>query len=1128
MGNYQTVQFKVLPDKCSAEDLLEDHTHELIAGKLCEIISAEGPEGMTVGLEGEWGSGKSTVVRLLQEKLNKVGKTFVFYIDAWEHEGDHLRRVFLETLIEKIKAWREWGDDEVARLNNIADRITSKKTSKKIVHSSQMTGFGKCVAFAALLVPLGASLLSVFAERVTTEWTGLICWEFWVSVVFTMAPVWVYAWRGLINIFRASQKKFSLFETEAKVDTIYETSREEERSSVEFERYFGEILQTVSSEINKIVMVIDNLDRINPEDALRIWSTLQAFVQSKNPVPTKTDKLCKWIIVPYAHEGLQRIWEEFKEPNGTEKINRSSSFMDKSFQLRLHVPKMVISGWKSFAKRCLKEAAEELDCGDVGKVLDVLSWTRKNLTDAPSPRQVKVYINQVGVVCSLHGKRLPLEAICFYVVKKYLCGLSDRRIEKELREGAISKASLPQYEHNENLASEVAAILYGVEEKRAMQILLEPVITAALRASDSELLIQMRETHGDVFYDVLNYVLHNTKGEDMPKFAAAIQKAFADVDTVACGHALNSVRLHRDTAVKQMESLCQADAVAVIALASVDKQLVNGLAGAYALELPLRFRNDRGVTPRLGNKVEYVDSSVDLLKYFSDVSHAAKETIAIPYKAFKDANVDLSKFSLDELRQLAGYMSGKDDAEEDVAEQIQEGKPIPEWAVNLFDALTSNGMVETRQVLDAVSRAFAWNNGQRGNGIYGPPHWNILLAMEHVDRALRPVDEIKALLHTKGFWLFNDFPNNQTIFMLGKYHGELSDQELLPSGVHSNRVARYRQLWDIRDHDRGRSIYRYASYSHEFDWLAAESAKESRSLVGDVAEAALDANDPYLFKVERPFGFFADLFRWVDDEHHLAMVESFISDEARLTKLSESGGEKLVDHPSASRELLSSIAGREVCVAIIRKIKSELIDMTQEEWTSVFNAPNGMAELVGWLIQNGERLDLANPFAEAFKSYVCGRIQSATNECLQVETLEVLHKAMKPVLRGVFAAGIGEVLKAAKFNVATADIKEFVLMFPDYGEWLESTHVSVKNMAAELAKLEHIWAFDNFISIIGRCGDDLPNMDEIKDIIEQPVLTMLKNEDPQVCGIGNKAAACFGIEPSSEEEAEVRGSENDH
>ena len=153
MSNYKTIQFKVLNDNCSAEDRLEDQTHKRIADKLFEIITARNEDGMTIGLEGEWGSGKSTVVKLLQERLKaeKADKTFVFYIDAWEHEGDHLRRVFLETLIENVKNWKEWPKEIIEQLNDIADRVTAKKVAKTIEHTSQITGFGKVVAFATCL-----------------------------------------------------------------------------------------------------------------------------------------------------------------------------------------------------------------------------------------------------------------------------------------------------------------------------------------------------------------------------------------------------------------------------------------------------------------------------------------------------------------------------------------------------------------------------------------------------------------------------------------------------------------------------------------------------------------------------------------------------------------------------------------------------------------------------------------------------------------------------------------------------------------------------------------------------------------------------------------------------------------
>lgn len=1128
MSNYKTVQFKVLSDNCSAEDLLDDKTHQRIADKVYEIISANPEEGLTIGLEGEWGSGKSTVVKLLQEKLkeNKTNKTFVFYIDAWEHEGDHLRRVFLETFIEKLKRWKEWSCDVVDRLNDISDRVTSKKVSKKIEHTSQITGFGKCVAFAALFVPLGASLLTVFAEHVTPKWTGNICWEFWGSLVFAIAPVWVYFGQMIGNMFRDKKQKYALFKTEANVDTTYETSREEERSSVEFERYFGEILQIVSIEINSMIMVIDNLDRVNSEDALRIWSTLQAFVQNKNPIVTEGKQLCKWIVVPYAQEGLSKIWAEGDvkeiEPNGKLNVDRPVSFMDKSFQLRLHVPKMVISSWKGFAKKCIEEAAPSLDGEDVEKMLNVLSWTRDNLTDAPSPRQIKIYINQVGMACSLHGDRVPFEAICFYVVKKYLNGLSDRRFEDELRNNKISAASLPQYTNCHKLPSEVAAILYGVEEDKAMQILLEPIISESLRNSNNTELCRMEQNHGEVFYDVLDYILGCSEDNLIPKFVGSIQKTFPELNRKAYNSALNALRLHEKVALEQMQSAVHEDAIAIIELASADinKNLVRHLAKAYAIDLPQRFRQDGEATPSFKNKVEYIDTPSELVKRFAEVTDAAKETIQIPYKCFKDEGVDFSKFTAEELNELARYVRDKDIADEDVAGLIQEGKPIPAWVSALFLSFTSNGMTRTQKTIESLSRAFAWNNGQREKGIYEPPYWDILVATECIDKKFRPISEVKTLLLSKGYWFFAKFPNNQTAFLLAKYHGELTDQELTPRGLQSNRVSQYRTFWNTKSNDAGVSIHHYITYSHEFDWLAAEASNPNRALVGSIAEAALDAGEEHLFEVEKPLGFLVNLYRLVDEDHKKALIESFISSDQRLTRLIRDDGEKFVDSPLVCQKLLTATKGRDIHDALLQRIKFEMCGLTQEEWGNALRKSNDMAGLVAELEQYGVQLNLVNPFSDALKDLVVEMIKNNVERNLTLEMLTSLHKAMKGAFHNIYASGLGDALRETKFSIATDCIKEFVLKVPEYGEWIVASESQIKNLAAELAKVESIGKFNNFITIIQRCGDGLANKAEIKEIIEQPVQTMLKHEDSTIKEVGEKAAAYFGIEAAVERNAD--------
>jgi hypothetical protein len=265
-----------------------------------------------------------------------------------------------------------------------------------------------------------------------------------------------------------------------------------------------------------------------------------------------------------------------------------------------------------------------------------------------------------------------------------------------------------------------------------------------------------------------------------------------------------------------------------------------------------------------------------------------------------------------------------------------------------------------------------------------------------------------------------------------------------------------------------------------------------------------------LFEVERPFEFLALSLRLVDESHREILVDDFISDKNRLRKIAKVNGERLVTYPKACNRLISLIKGDDEFAVIVQKIKLELMDLTQEEWTEAFSASNDLAELVALLVQSDECLGLANPYCEALKGFVCERIKDDISCDFSSEILEGLYKAMKPALQKVFAAGVGDVLKETKFKIATDDIKAFVLNVLNYEEWLEENHVSVKNIAAELPPV----SLDNFITIIERCGVLLSNKEDIKDVIEHTVLEMLRHSDQNLKKIGERAASCFGIDPT--------------
>lgn len=86
---------KIISDVPEDKDYFGPHNKVALA--LAELVCSE-QGGKSIGLEGSWGSGKTTVVNLLRAELSKSSDFSIVPFDAWAHESDPLRRTFLESL----------------------------------------------------------------------------------------------------------------------------------------------------------------------------------------------------------------------------------------------------------------------------------------------------------------------------------------------------------------------------------------------------------------------------------------------------------------------------------------------------------------------------------------------------------------------------------------------------------------------------------------------------------------------------------------------------------------------------------------------------------------------------------------------------------------------------------------------------------------------------------------------------------------------------------------------------------------------------------------------------------------------------------------------------------------------
>lgn len=504
----QKHKYKLLEDKVELDDKSENGTHRAIAQGLFNLIN-DNDSGFSVGLEGSWGAGKSTIISIFKKQLEKDTKNiFYFYFDAWGHEGDPLRRIFLEKLIQEIPP-----DKRSEVLEDLSKKVSNREKVVTTKTTQSATSLGKWLTVTAFFVPLGAAIISntslvhsasflVFLASLSSPLTilqvSLANW-FWLALLLCCAPLIVlilnllrlfykkYQSKGVSKIF--DSKHWSFLEKESTGTSTQEVSESEERSSIEFEKYFKEILgELEKQESKKVLIVIDNLDRVDPEDSLKIWSTLQTFFQHRNPSSQSSLEIQRklWLIVPYDREGLVKLWDkEFLNKPEDDYKSVSKSFFDKCFQLIIPVPPLTHNAWEAFLISKLDESFsfEQIGTTESQKsfkadVINIFKNTRKSATDIPSYREIINFVNQVNWLKASVNEEISNKAIAYFAIDKYIRFKSKDEIIKSLISDEGETFNLEHKKH-------IAGIIYGVSPETGMEILLDKEVAKYWGESES-------------------------------------------------------------------------------------------------------------------------------------------------------------------------------------------------------------------------------------------------------------------------------------------------------------------------------------------------------------------------------------------------------------------------------------------------------------------------------------------------------------------------------------------------------------------------------------------------------------------------------------------------------------------
>lgn len=400
-------EFILLRDEPS---LTDSFGHQRVADVIANVVETQPGPG-AIALEGGWGSGKSTTVKLLEGKLRSSTNAFVF--DAWAHQGDSLRRSFLEGLIKFLSAdERRWippeeGERELSELRRRERTIDTETTVTT-------SAAGRIVGALSPLVAVGIALLAWALAHAEWAWRGVAllliatpiaaAFAYWIATTRQFGG-WRWPYLGLLLVSLAAfflltcslsedriagvglamglllgpvapvvhwsrlkptsgdspegqERKgdppvgpFSLVDRWSTANEKSSVSEDTEPTSVEFEEKFDELLSAaLGTEVDRrLLIVLDNLDRVDVEDARITLATMQPFIGLRPSASHSRGPMERvWFLIPFDPDGLKALWATaIPDSSGsTGGARPARSFIEKLFVLRIPLPPLTTIRWR--------------------------------------------------------------------------------------------------------------------------------------------------------------------------------------------------------------------------------------------------------------------------------------------------------------------------------------------------------------------------------------------------------------------------------------------------------------------------------------------------------------------------------------------------------------------------------------------------------------------------------------------------------------------------------------------------------------------------------------------------------------------------------------------------------------
>ncbi len=365
-------------DKETAEDLLGYTVH---ASLLKNVVTEEKNLPITIGLYGDWGSGKSSILKILESQLKQDDDTVVVYFDGWSFESfDDAKMALIQGIIDALEQDKKFFaklGDKTADLKAAFVKLRKSISWMRLMKISLKTLIPIATAAStgglSLIIPM---LLEAFKEH-----------------------------KGDLGELLTSDKAENFLN-----DVLKGNDEEKKYEAVrEFRKDFEDLIN--KSNQGKIVVLIDDLDRCLPRHIIENLEAIKLFLN----VPKTA-----FIIAADSYIVANAIKSEYQEiiaASASDRPNLGDSYMEKFIQLPYRIPALSPKEVETyvtllFCESFLEKKAFGKIRDDFGKFIqenkfDRYGWGNiKNVLQADTPEGLGETIGFVSHFSTIIGNSL--------------------------------------------------------------------------------------------------------------------------------------------------------------------------------------------------------------------------------------------------------------------------------------------------------------------------------------------------------------------------------------------------------------------------------------------------------------------------------------------------------------------------------------------------------------------------------------------------------------------------------------------------------------------------------------------------------------------------------------------------